>query len=796
MPQWRSVAPLGWLVPVSLSMLVLGLVHHDARAAADGSEAWASLGSRECPLDISVLWTAEVDSPVYSTPVILPASGDGRKQIVLATLRNVELLEGDGSAPYPWPIEMDDHDNAAFLASPSLHDVDGDGVQDICVADTMGWVRWLTPKDGASTLPYLPDHRQYLPYRTWLRRLQETEAGSIDGLSRRRGRRRLSDAREVDRVATQGDGQEGSGGEMDVDEEGHVALAGDSYAEAYAEAMHQWGEYGTGPFLGDDGTGWLADYDYYHNWRHNVDDGVLEVEPHISAAPVFFDVDVGGGGPGKRMVLSVSYFFTSARGDDDDDARKESAGAPDADEYKQKFVAGALACWDFEALEWSWTYDLGQADSGEMERGAYVDASPTVGDLDGDGRLEVLVGTVSGGLHVIDALSGAAREGFPVTYDEIRGQVTIADVNRDGQLEMLLADSSGTVACVRHDGTERWNKRLEGSVLHTLTLGDIDGDGTLDVVVAVTTVEGAGEVWALNAENGLLLANSPVKLGNRKGISAPITLVDLHQKSAGSTGGAVTVETYGQTQGRGPAPIGGRGRGIHLLAPSEDGHVYVIEGQTGCVNKIDLGERVRSMVLADDVDGDGTLDLVVGTMSGEVVALSTNVPFHPLNAWTSQVRGPLNGFTHGGYQGVYFVGASDYDEMVGRHFALTFEIVDAPEARKGRGDDGVNAEGHAGTKPYQIFVFAGTEEIFRRDYAHPGRKTEAISLKAPRRALLRIQMTTSPQSLAFEDHVFVGYNTRFHVALKWMIVGPVVLAALPFLWSDGGFLGSRVSLPG
>lgn len=54
------------------------------------------------------------------------------------------------------------------------------------------------------------------------------------------------------------------------------------------------------------------------------------------------------------------------------------------------------------------------------------------------------------------------------------------------------------------------------------------------------------------------------------------------------------------------------------MAPSEDGHVYVIEGATGCVNKIDLGERVLSMVLADDVKGDGTLDLIVGTMTGEV----------------------------------------------------------------------------------------------------------------------------------------------------------------------------------
>lgn len=44
-------------------------------------------------------------------------------------MRTVELLEGDGSVRYPWPVEMDDHNSAAFLASPTLHDVDGDGVK-------------------------------------------------------------------------------------------------------------------------------------------------------------------------------------------------------------------------------------------------------------------------------------------------------------------------------------------------------------------------------------------------------------------------------------------------------------------------------------------------------------------------------------------------------------------------------------------------------------------------------------------------------------------------------------------
>lgn len=48
-------------------------------------------------------------------------------QIAVATLRGaIELLGGDGSVPYPWPVVLD---NAILHASPALHDVDGDGVQ-------------------------------------------------------------------------------------------------------------------------------------------------------------------------------------------------------------------------------------------------------------------------------------------------------------------------------------------------------------------------------------------------------------------------------------------------------------------------------------------------------------------------------------------------------------------------------------------------------------------------------------------------------------------------------------------
>lgn len=76
-------------------------------------------------------------------------------------------------------------------------------------------------------------------------------------------------------------------------------------------------------------------------------------------------------------------------------------------------------------------------------------------------------------------------------------------------------------------------------------------------------------------------------------------------------------------------PLGGRGPGLHLLAPSEDGHVYVVEGATACVKKIDVGERLAGMVVADDLSGDGNLELVVATMGGEVGCIAQEAPNPP-----------------------------------------------------------------------------------------------------------------------------------------------------------------------
>ena len=56
---------------------------------------------------------------------------------------------------------------------------------------------------------------------------------------------------------------------------------------------------------------------------------------------------------------------------------------------------------------------------------------------------------------------------------------------------------------------------------------------------------------------------------------------------------------------------------------------------------MDIGETSYSMVLADDLNADGKMDLVVTTMSGNVYVFGSPAPYHPLNSWTSQVGAAL-----------------------------------------------------------------------------------------------------------------------------------------------------------
>ncbi len=162
-------------------------------------------------------------------------------------------------------------------------------------------------------------------------------------------------------------------------------------------------------------------------------------------------------------------------------------------------------------------------------------AAPAVGDLDGDGTLEVVVTTLDGGIFVVEP-DGSLRDGFPRSTDlsqsygktddthiidhGIFAAPVLADLDGDGQLEIIVAAMDQHIYVFRADGSEQpgWpvrvfdpDKGLERGerIVSTPAVGDVDGDGLLDIVTGTNETFGAsgaeneGRYYVLHGDGNL-----------------------------------------------------------------------------------------------------------------------------------------------------------------------------------------------------------------------------------------------------------------------------------------------------
>jgi outer membrane protein assembly factor BamB len=144
-----------------------------------------------------------------------------------------------------------------------------------------------------------------------------------------------------------------------------------------------------------------------------------------------------------------------------------------------------------------WTYNTGGCN----------DASPAIADVDLDGELEVVVPASSPCMvYCFNGATGAVEWSTPTGSNSIDSPPAIADVDNDGKPEVVFGTFYGYVYCLNgEDGSQCWRTNLGSNsfIQSGPNILDVDGDAQLDVVVA----QWAGDfrVYALTGDSANVL---------------------------------------------------------------------------------------------------------------------------------------------------------------------------------------------------------------------------------------------------------------------------------------------------
>ena len=258
------------------------------------------------------------------------------------------------------------------------------------------------------------------------------------------------------------------------------------------------------------------------------------------------------------------------------------------------------------------------------------------GDIDGDGDLEIVVCSTSGAVYAFNH-DATSVPGFPLTMDSApAGPAVLANLDADPALEIIAVSVNGTVYAWNGDGTSlgpAWPKSVGSPVDAALAVGDVDGDGALEIVVRQSL-----NLYVFNPD-GSAVSGWPVTTLPSAGVAPVLGDIDADGSvdivEAEQQGSSLSILAY---RGNGTVLmrhdfVGGRINTLALGDIDNDGKLEIFSTDAGgFVSAFDrLGNTVpgwpvltqatvsiRGSVIIADVDGDGYKDVLAGTTGGRV----------------------------------------------------------------------------------------------------------------------------------------------------------------------------------
>ena len=290
-----------------------------------------------------------------------------------------------------------------------------------------------------------------------------------------------------------------------------------------------------------------------------------------------------------------------------------------------------------------------------QDTGAPVNSSPVLGDLDGDGVLEIVIGSDNNKVYAWKP-DGTLMPGWPVTTnDSVRSSPALADVDGDGHLEVIVGSFDNKVYVWNFHGSilPGWPASTGSVIYSSPAVGDIDGDQLPEIVVGSFD----NKVYAWNAD-GSLVRNWPKPTGlfvysspaladvDRDGVLDVIIGTDNNRVFAWKGDGSdidgwpvATEHVVPSSPAVGDLDHDGE---VEIVAASWDKvFVWNTKGERKAGWPVTTGHQIPSSPALADLNNDGTLEVIIGCKDGKVYAWNANG--QPAPGWPAVTDGEISG---------------------------------------------------------------------------------------------------------------------------------------------------------